>query len=63
MFVKWKDVFNVSNDNIIHANLFKDGLHLLDKDKQILVDNFVFNVNRNFLTPHTFHPNLLLMAA
>ena len=38
----------VNNDNITRANLFKDGLHLLDTGKQILVDNFVFNVNRNF---------------
>ena len=55
--------FYVSNDDISHANLFKDGLHLLDNDKQILADNFVFNVNRNFLTPRTFHPNVHLTAA
>ena len=40
--------FYVSNDNITHANVFKDGLHLLDNGKQILANNFVFNVNRNF---------------
>ena len=39
----------VNNDNITRANLFKDGLHLLDTGKQILADNFVSNVNRNFL--------------
>ena len=33
---------------ITHANLFKDGLHLLDNGKQILANNFVFNVNKNF---------------
>ena len=38
----------VNNDNIAHANLFKDGLHVLDTGKQILADNFVFNGNRNF---------------
>ena len=53
----------VSNDNITHANLYKDGLHLLDNGKQILADNFVFNVNRNFLTPRAFHPNVHLTAA
>ena len=55
--------FHVSNDNITHANLFKDGLHLLDNGKQILAKNFVFNVNKNFLTPCTFHPNVQLTAA
>ena len=55
--------FYVSNDNITHASLFEDGLHLLDNGKQILADNFVFNVNKNFLTPRAFHPNVHLMAA
>ena len=55
--------FYVSNDKIIRANLFKDGLHLLDNGKQILADNFVFNVTRNFLTPRTFHPKVHLTAA
>ena len=55
--------FHVYNDNITRANLFKDGLHLLDNDKKILADNLVFNVNRNFLTPRTFHPNVHLTAA
>ena len=52
----------VNNDNITRANLFKDGLHLLDTGKQILADNFVFNVNRNFLMSRTFHPNVHLTA-
>ena len=30
---------------------------------QSLADNFVFNVNRNFLPPRTFHPNVNLTAA
>ena len=55
--------FYVFNDNIAHANLFRDGLHLLDNDKQILADSFVFNVNRNFLTPRTFHHSVHLTAA
>ena len=49
----------VNNDNITRANLFKDALHLLDAGKQILVDNFVFNVNRNCLMSRTFHPNCI----
>ena len=49
--------FYVSNDNITHANLFKDGQHLLDNGKKILAYHFVFNLNRNFLIPHIFHPN------
>ena len=48
----------VNNNNITRTNLFKDGLHFLDTDKQILKDNFVFNVNRHFLTSCTFHPNV-----
>ena len=55
--------FYVSNDNITHANLFKDGLNLLDNGKKILADNFVFNVNKNFLTLRTFHPIVHLTAA
>ena len=31
----------VNHDYITRANLFKDGLHLLDTGKQILADNFV----------------------
>ena len=49
-------------DNITRANLFKDGLHLLDTGKQILADNFVFNLNRNFLMSCTFHLNVHLTA-
>ena len=55
--------FYVSNDNITHANIFKDGLHLLDNDKQISADSFIFHVNRNFSIPRTFHPNVHLTAA
>ena len=52
----------VNNDNITRANLFKDGLHLLDTGKQILADNFVFNVNKKFLMSRIFHPNVHLTA-
>ena len=50
----------VNNENITRANLFKDGLGLLDNGKQILADNFVFNVNINFSMSRTFHPNVFL---
>ena len=50
----------VNNDNITRANLFKDGLHLLDTGKQILTDNFALNLNRNVLMSRTFHPNVRL---
>ena len=56
-------MFFVSNDKIVHANLFKDGLHLLGIGKQILGNSFVFNVNKNFLMPRVFHPNVHLTAA
>ena len=52
----------INNDNITRANLFKDGLHLSDTGKQILADNFVSNVNRNFLMSRKFHPNVHLTA-
>ena len=35
----------IDNRNIRETHLFKDGLHLLDTGKQILANNFVFNVN------------------
>ena len=48
--------------NITRANLFKDGLQLSDNGKQILADNFLSNVNRNFLMSRKFHPNVHLTA-
>ena len=63
-----KNMFNIegycyiNNDNITRANLFKDGLHLADSGKQILADNFVSNVNRNFLMSRKFHPTVYLTA-
>ena len=53
----------VNNVNLTSASLFKDGLHLLDTGNQILADNFLFNINRNFLMSCTFHPNVHLTAA
>ena len=52
----------VNIESITRANLFKDGLHLLDTGKQILADNFVFNVNTKVLMSRTFHQNVHLTA-
>ena len=35
----------IDNRNIRETHLSKDGLHLLDTGKQILANNFVFNLN------------------
>ena len=35
----------IDNRNIRETHLFKDGLHLIDTGKQILANNFVFNLN------------------
>ena len=50
----------VNNHNTICDKLFKDDLHLLDTDKQVLSDNFVFNVNMNFSMSRTFHRNVIM---
>ena len=39
--------------NIRADGLYKDGLHLLDKGKIVLGNNFIINLNQNFLTTHT----------
>ena len=38
----------IDNRNIWETHLFKDRLHLLDTGKQILANNFVFNL-KHFL--------------
>lgn len=54
--------FYINNNNIPQSELFKDGLHLLDSGKNILAENFVVNVNNNFLISRTFHPNVNIEA-
>ena len=40
---------------ILYIN--KDGLHLIDKGKAFLADNFIVYLNNNtFLETHTHHP-------
>ena len=45
--------YYIENRNIRADCLYKDGLHLLDKGKIVLVNNFITNLNQNFLTTHT----------
>ena len=37
------------NSNICEKNLFEDGLHLNDDDKEILADNFIYALDRFIL--------------
>ena len=41
-----EDFSFIVNDGIGSNDLFKDGLHLLDRGKQSLANNFIFNINR-----------------
>ena len=43
----------IDNRNIRADGLYKDGLHLLDKGKIVLGNNFIINLNQNFLTTRT----------
>ena len=38
----------IDNRNIHGMHLFKDGLHLMNSGKDILANNFIFNLNNNF---------------
>ena len=55
--------FYVNNNNISRSNLFKDGLHLLENGKNILVENFIVDVKKSFLISRTFHPNVHIEAS
>ena len=46
----------IDNRNIRGFCLYKDGLHLLESGKKILVNNFIVNLNKYFLDTHTQHP-------
>ena len=47
----------INNRNIRSDSLYKDGLYLIDKGKDFLVDNFIVYLNNNtFLKTHTHHP-------
>ena len=48
---------NIDNRNIRNDSLYKDGLHLIDKGKAFLPDNFLVYLNNDiFLETHTHHP-------
>ena len=49
-------IIYIDNRNIRSDSLYKDGLHLIDKGKAFLADNFIVYLNNNtFLETHT-HP-------
>ena len=47
----------VDNGNISNMDLYQDGLHLLERGKCLLANNFIFVLN-NFLNIHTHYPFL-----
>ena len=49
-------LYYIENRNIRADCLYKVGLHLLDNEKIDLVNNFIINLNQNFLTTHIHHP-------
>ena len=48
-------LYYIGNRNIKADCLYKDVLHLLDKGKIVLANNFIINLNENVLT-HIHHP-------
>ena len=49
-------VYTIGNRNIRADGLYKDALHLIDKGKIVLANNFIVNLNQNFLATHIHHP-------
>ena len=45
------------NRNIRSDSKYKDELHLIDKGKAFLADNFIVYLNNIFLETHTHHPS------
>ena len=54
-FCNTNGLYYIDNRNIRADCLYKDGLHLIDKGKIVLANNFIINLNQKFLT-HTHHP-------
>ena len=50
-------IIYIDNRNIRSDSLYKDGLHLIDKGKAFLADNFIVYLNNTFLEmlTHTVH--------
>ena len=55
-FCSTNGLYYIDNRNIRADCLYKDGLHLLDKEKIVLANNLIINLNQNFLTTHIRHP-------
>ena len=55
-FCSTNGLYYIDNRNIRADCLYKDDLHLLDKGKIVLANNFIINLNQNFLTKHIHHP-------
>ena len=56
-FCKKNSFIYIDDRNIRRHSLYKDGLHLIDKGKAFLADNFTVYLNNNtFLETHTQHP-------
>ena len=56
-FCRKNSFIYIDNRNIRRDSLYKDGLHLIDKGKAFLADNFIVYLNNNtFLETHTHHP-------
>ena len=54
-FCSTNGLYYIDNRNVSADYLYKDGLHLLDKGKIVLVNSFIINLNQNFLTTHVHH--------
>ena len=52
-FCNINSLYYIDNRNIRAEGLYKDGLHLLDKGKIVLANNFIINLNKKILTTHT----------
>ena len=55
-FCNTSSLYCIDNRNTRADSLYKDGLHLLDKGEIVLANNFIINLNQNFLTTHIHHP-------
>ena len=58
-FCNTNGLYYIDNRHIRADCLYKDGLHLIDKGKIVLANNFIINLNQNFLT-HTSSTRCLL---
>ena len=54
-FCNTNGLYYIDNRNVRANCLYKDGLHLTDKGKTVLANNFIINLNQNFLTTHRHH--------